>query len=132
MNHRIMMELVLTVCFHDLLQVSSQEYCHQVIHYPSNSLIKIVTCQIIEYLTQEGISLWNQTSSLFTTEVLGCVIVQSGCKHTIGNSLGIDIRKVGWLQFLNEYILESLILPTKIVVGITHCIIVHRLLNDIL
>ena len=130
-NHGVMVAFVLTISFHDLLQIRSQEHRHQVIYYPCNTLIKVVTCKIIEYLTQERVSLRNQLYSLLTAKVLWSIIVQTCSKHTVGNSLGIDVCKIRWFQFLNEHVLKSVILPSQIVVGITLCIVVHGLLDDI-
>ena len=75
MNHGIVVALVLTIGLHDFLQVRSKEHRHQIIHNPSNALIKVVTCQIVEYLTQERIGLWNQLCSLLSAKILRCFIV---------------------------------------------------------
>ena len=117
-----MMEFISTVVRHQCLKVGCPKHCHQVINNPCYAFIKIIACQV---------GLWNQTGSLFTTEILRSVIVQSGSKHAIGYCLCVNIRKILFTQILNEYILECIILPSQVVVLVAVRLVVHGRFNNI-
>ena len=59
MNHGIMVELVAHIRGHYFLEVCNLEYGNQVIYNPGDTFIKVVTCKIVEYVTQEGVGLWD-------------------------------------------------------------------------
>ena len=131
MNHGVVVALVLCIGGHDFPDVRNLENSHEVVHNPGNTFVEVVSCEIVEYLTQEWIRLRYETGCFFATEIFRGIVVQTGCKHAVSNRLGIDICKIFFLQILYEHKFECLVLCLQIVVLECVFLIVHRRLDDI-
>ena len=75
MNHGIVVLLVAYIRSHYFLEVSSLENCHQIIYYPGNTFIKVITCQIVEYLTQKRVGFRNQTCCFLSAKIIRGIIM---------------------------------------------------------
>jgi len=112
--------VVLLCGFSEILEqccnIRSLEQVCQSINNPDNTAVKIVAGNVLKQFSEKRVCPGNQLGSLFSVKIFNRRVMQTGCKHTVSNSLRIDISKLFRGNVVNEHFPESLQLLFQAVV----------------
>ena len=128
-ENRICLLCIFSKALHDFLHVGCSKRRNEVIHYPHDTFVQIISGYLLEDLAQEGVGFRDEVRSFCTREIVRSVVVQTRGKHTIRDSLRIDIRKFLWSDIMQKRFTEILHVTTEF--GWCVSVLNERLLDDV-
>ena len=129
MQDRVSLSCALAEALHDFLHVRSSKGAHEVVNNPGDTFVEVVAGNLLEDLAEERIGFWDEISRFGTCEIIGCGVVQSCGKHTVGDGLRVDVSELLGRYIMDKHLAEILHITTQL--GGIIAVLNQGLLDDV-